>query len=179
MRKDQQYIAIISTHFPDYSDDVDFCTELAMKVQTATLHHVDDLYEPLEDALTGADDEDTTVSSIFDELSTRGLIRSDGTSTKTAKMSSKTDTKTKDRHTISLKKVEAVFGKELNKRARGTLEVPQPALTCSHKWNNEGSPGVRCQVCDFETTKNSRNCLNDCGIKLCGSCWWKWNAKLS
>merc|ERR1711879_826772 len=81
---------------------------------------------------------------------------------------------------VSFKRFETVFSKELKKRERsaGGHEVSSKALECTHDWDSTGAGGVVCQVCNFETKDRSYCCSQDCGVKLCGSCWWKWKEKL-
>merc|ERR1711933_443854 len=80
---------------------------------------------------------------------------------------------------LSTKRFESIFSKELKNRERaaGPHEVTAEAMACLHDWDGTGCGGIHCQVCNFEAKDKSYTCKFDCGVGLCGKCWWKWKEK--
>jgi len=97
---------------------------------------------------------------------------------------------------LSEKRFRGMFAKELSQRERGGgkqakhqgkatksevdrlaggHQVSKKSLECEHVWSSSGAAGVRCQVCNFETKKNSHTCKKSCGapctlsVRFCDS----------
>mmetsp|Transcript_85410 Transcript_85410/g.134861 ORF Transcript_85410/g.134861 Transcript_85410/m.134861 type:complete len:198 (+) Transcript_85410:79-672(+) len=82
---------------------------------------------------------------------------------------------------LTSKRFETIFSKELGKRERaaGLHSVTKVAMACVHSWDNTGTAGLRCQVCNFDTKERSWTCNLGCGVRLCGSCMFKWKSKVN
>lgn len=79
---------------------------------------------------------------------------------------------------VSMGKLNNAFKKEIGKRKRGAPELTAEILACTpHNFFHDHSHGERCQICDFETTKEIWCCRRHCGVSLCGSCAFKWKNK--
>merc|ERR1712087_166412 len=127
------------------------------------------------DALAGVDNADAVLSDVYARLQTCGLVQ---VATSAASEKS-TAAKQACEPVLTTKRFESIFSKELKSRERaaGPHGVSRTALACLHDWDGTGTAGMRCQVCDFETKDRSYTCALDCGVRLCGKCWWKWKEK--
>jgi hypothetical protein len=176
--------------FSDYADDEGYIDDLAERtlavvVSAGAAITADDFEDALEDALASCEDATAATVEIVSRLCAADLIGAPDTDVKqvaagaAAALGPGSSTMVASSN-VSSKRFAAVFSKELRKRERaaGEHEVPVEALTCSHAWDGSGVAGVKCQICAHETTKKSYCCFKDCGVKLCGSCWWNWKKKL-
>lgn len=173
--------AIIAEVFPDFADDASFCAELAGQVIgiIKDVKSADQLRNALEDALAGK--EDAEVIALLSDV--YGRLQAAGLATPAAEEAAEAVQTTADKvaalPVLSLKRFDGIFSKELRNRERaaGNHTVTSEALACLHDWDNTGAGGVHCQVCNFETKDNHYCCKFDCGVQLCGKCWWKWKEK--
>ncbi len=84
---------------------------------------------------------------------------------------------------ITLGNVKSTFAKEIAKN-RPSYD-PEPhvsaaALACrSHDFFGDLLGGLRCQICDFETTGRVWKCSKGCDVALCGACMDKWKRKIN
>merc|ERR1719410_2767174 len=172
-------VAIIASAFPDFADDSSFCEEVPneLLVVATTATSAQELKDPLHVVLVGREDDDASciLAEVFQGLVDAGICPMEDCSLATAHAR----TTTPSQPVLSEKKFEKIFSKELKNRERaaGAHEVSAQALGCLHNWDNSGAGGMRCQVCNFETKDKSYTCDFGCGVRLCGSCWWKWKEK--
>jgi len=169
--------AVIASAFPDFADDSSFCEEIAtdVLVVVANISSAEGLKDPLQMALAGREDEDSTsvLAEVFRGLADAGIIED------RSPVTEDTPAASPNQPVLSEKKFLKIFSKELRNRERaaGAHEVSAEALACLHNWDSTGTGGMHCQVCNFETKDKSYTCDFGCGIRLCGSCWWKWKEK--
>lgn len=78
-----------------------------------------------------------------------------------------------------MNRLNRVYAKEIRKRPyhAGDISVSTDMLACSHTWHHT-SIAQNCMVCDH-TCKELWQCLDGCGVELCGSCCFKWKTKLA
>jgi len=165
--------------FPDFADDDAFCGELAQRVLAAIEGGVvdnDALQTALEDALLGQSEEDaaSAVDAMILGLEAVGLISAPEAAVVAVQPAAPAAAAV-----LSEGRFKSIFSKELARRERAAGEhtVSKKALACLHDWDSTGVGGIRCQVCDFETKDKSYGCRFDCGVQLCGKCWWKWKER--
>merc|ERR1712151_712644 len=118
---------------------------------------------------------DNVLHDLFAGLQACGLVES----TAVEPVEKSSSNKKASEPVLSAKRFESIFSKELKSRERaaGPHGVSRTALACLHDWDGTGTAGMRCQVCDFETKDRSYTCALDCGVRLCGKCWWKWKER--
>lgn len=89
------------------------------------------------------------------------------------------------RGALTLNNLKSVFAKEIAKTRPSYDQEPHvslAALACrTHEFFGDLLGGLRCQVCDFETTGRVWKCSKGggCDIALCGACMDKWKKKLN
>lgn len=190
--------ALIGAAFPEFAGDDDFYAELAGSVVTALgdITSRGQLSDPLEMALAGKTGQEiaTALESVYAGLVAAGLVKDPASSGPTAAVArgaaavaaggpaaaaSGGPAAPAGAPALSTKRFESIFSKELKNRERaaGPHEISVEAMACLHDWDGTGSGGVRCQICSFETKDRSYTCKFDCGVHLCGKCWWRWKEK--
>jgi len=168
--------AIVTSVFEDFSTDSSYCQEMAEKVD-GVLENVlsadsEALRNALGDALTGYTqvEGELLLGSLYDGLLREGLVV---LKTQSQQVCAPAE------GVLSSKRFCSIFSKELKKRERaaGPHGVTDEALACLHNWDNSGTAGMACQICVFETKDRSWTCNLGCGVRLCGSCCFKWKTK--
>jgi len=181
IKQKEACVAVIASAFPDFADDSSFCEEVAIELLATAvgISSAEGLKDPLQMVLAGREDEDLSgvLAEIFRGLTDAGIIEDRNLVTEDVADQDPAPAATQP--VLSEKRFLKTFSKELKNRERaaGAHEVSAEALACLHNWDNTGTGGMRCQVCNFETKDKSYTCEFGCGVRLCGSCWWKWKEK--
>jgi hypothetical protein len=84
---------------------------------------------------------------------------------------------------ITISHIKTTYAKEIAKNRPSYDKEPQvspAALACrTHAFIGDSLGGLRCQVCNFETTAKVWKCTKGCDIALCGNCMDKWKKKIN